>query len=192
LLQVAVSHLEELVRETDETALLGLYDPTRMEMTFVGAIESQQPVRYAYDFRGTSSPLNAGAAGLAILAFLTRAEQERVLSRPLEAITDRTVVDPQRLRELLADVHERGYSCTTGERTPGCTGLAAPVRAPGGRVLGAIVLNMPATRFDPSRELALAEAVIRCADAILRELEGPEPRSDGRGGLATTTVDISS
>jgi DNA-binding IclR family transcriptional regulator len=172
LLQIAMSHLEELVRETSETALLGLYDPTRLEMIFVGAVESPQALRYAHDFRGTFAPLNAGAAGLAILAFLSEAEQARVLRRPLEAVTEFTVVDPAKLQELLAEVRARGYSCTTGQRTLGASGIAAPIVAPGGRVLGDIVLNMPESRFDPAREPELAAAVMRCARAINDELRG--------------------
>jgi len=172
LLQVAMSHIEELVRETDETTLLGLFDPNRLEMTFVAAVESQQALRYAADLRGTFAPLHAGAAGLAILAFLSEPEQERAMRRGLEAVTDRTIVDPARLREVLIDVREQGYACTTGERTTGCSGIAAPILGPKGRVLGDVVLNMPDSRFDSDREPELAAAVVRCAHAISAELEG--------------------
>jgi IclR family transcriptional regulator, acetate operon repressor len=172
LLEVAMSHIEELVRETDETTLLGLFDPNRLEMTFVAAVESRQALRYAADLRGTFAPLHAGAAGLAILAFLSQGEQQRAMRRGLEAVTDRTIVDPERLQEVLLEVREQGYACTTGERTTGCSGIAAPILGPSGRVLGDVVLNMPDSRFESEREQELAAAVMRCACAISTELEG--------------------
>lgn len=173
LLRAAMPHIDELVRETDETTLLGLFDPRRLEMTFVAAVESQQAVRYAADLRGTFAPLHAGAAGLAILAFLPETEQARAIRRRgLEAVTDLTIVDSAQLQDVLVAVRRDGYACTTGQRTPGCSGIAAPIIGPGGRVLGDIVLNMPESRFDPAREPELASAVLRCARAISEELEG--------------------
>jgi IclR family transcriptional regulator, acetate operon repressor len=175
LLQAAMPHIDELVRETDETTLLGLFDPRRFEMTFVAAVESRQAVRYAADLRGTFAPLHAGAAGLAILAFLPESEQARAIRRGgLEAVTDLTIVDPAELRDVLVAVRRDGYACTTGQRTPGCSGIAAPIIGSGGRVLGDIVLNMPESRFDPAREPELAAAVLRCARAISEELEGTD------------------
>ena len=81
----------------------------RVGVRHMVAVELQQdyPISSLHGV-GMSAPLNAGAAGKAILAFSSEELITEVLSRPLEPITPRTITDPERLRTELAGVRHLG------------------------------------------------------------------------------------
>jgi DNA-binding IclR family transcriptional regulator len=172
LVDVALPRIEALVEECDETALLGFYDGARMEMSFIAAVESRQTVRYVADsLKDEWAPLNAGASGLAIFAFLSEADRDRVVARKgLSARTTRTIVDVDDLQIRVAEIRSRGYACTVGERTPGAAGIAAPIFDPEGYVAGDVLITVPEHRFGPESEARLADAVMACAREISEEL----------------------
>jgi DNA-binding IclR family transcriptional regulator len=178
LLEYALPQLHALVEDCDETALLGLYDAARMEMTFVAAVESRQAVRYVADsLKDTWAPLHAGASGLAIFAFLSDGDQARVVEmKGLPRVTERTIGDPTALQARIDKIRQLGYACTAGERTPGAVGIGAPIFGPDGRVVGDVLLTVPEHRFGPALEERLAPKVVACADAITDQLAaGGEP-----------------
>src|SRR5262245_26831895 len=77
---LAMPHLTRLAEDTNETALLGLYDRYRQEVMFTAAVESPQPLRYVNRMQ-TWLPLHAGATGLAILAFLPEQERDDFITK---------------------------------------------------------------------------------------------------------------
>jgi DNA-binding IclR family transcriptional regulator len=172
LVDVALPRIEALVQQCDETALLGVYDGARMEMSFIAAVESSQSVRYVADtLKDEWAPLNAGASGLAIFAFLSQADRERVVARKgLSARTTRTIVDVNDLEVRVAEIRSLGYACTVGERTPGAAGIAAPIFDAEGYVVGDVLITVPEHRFGPTSAAPLAEAVMACAREITEEL----------------------
>jgi DNA-binding IclR family transcriptional regulator len=172
LVDVALPRIERLVEQCNETALLGFYDGARMEMSFIAAVESRQRVRYVADsLHETWAPLNAGASGLAIFAFLSKEDRERVVARKgLAARTTRTIVDVHDLEIRVAEIRSHGYAVTIGERTPGAAGIAAPIFDREGYVVGDVLITVPEHRFGPTVEAALGTAVIACARDISEEL----------------------
>lgn len=176
LVTAAMPRIEALVARYNETALLGFYDSARMEMSFVAAVESTQMVRYVADsLKDDWAPLNAGASGLAIFAFLSRADRDRVIARKgLSALTARTIVDVADLEKRVEQIRSRGYACTHGERTPGAVGIAAPIFDPEGHVLGDVLITVPEHRFGPTSEDPLADAVMACAGEITDALAAKE------------------
>jgi DNA-binding IclR family transcriptional regulator len=168
--RVAAPHLYRLVFETNETALLGVYQPAVMRLMFVTAVESSHPLRYAVDLH-TYLPLHAGASGLAILAFLPADQQETVLANlELSAVTQETIVDIDALRAELDVVRSQGYSCSHGQRIPGAVGVAAPILDAVDEVVGDVMVTVPEPRFVASAEAVLANAVMACAQSIARDL----------------------
>jgi DNA-binding IclR family transcriptional regulator len=174
--EVALPWMQQLVDATGETALLALYDPVRQEMLLAATIDSPHPIRQARQV-AEWLPVTAGATGRAILAFLLEAERRAILARPLIAMTARTITDPDLLPPVLEQVRQRGYAVSTGERTPGAVGIAAPIYAADGRVVGSVGITLPEQRFSPDSEQKLAAFVIEAARAITEHLSAPARRS---------------
>ncbi len=85
-------------------------------------------------------PAHASAGGKLLLGYRDQ-WRESVLELPLEPLTERTVVDPDALREDVAACVERGIGIEQGEYRRGLASIAAPVRDPSGQVVAAVALT---------------------------------------------------
>ena len=167
LRDIAEPELRALTADTGETSWLGLYEPSRREMLFAASVESPQPIRQVRPVNEWR-PVHGGASGRALLAFLPEAEREAVLAGPLDAVTPNTVTDAAALRRRLDEVRKRGYAVSRGERVLGGVGIAAPILAGDGRLLGVIGIGLPEQRYRASDEARLAKRVIAAAAAVAR------------------------
>ncbi|MFT0860739.1 IclR family transcriptional regulator [Ancylobacter sp. G4_0304] len=146
--RLAVPMLTDLSRESGETALLSLYQPSHAAMIFAAKSDSPHMLRYEIDMY-VRLPLVWGASGLSILAFLGAREQQAAIDRPHKPSASGEAFDEARLREKLTEVASRGYALTRGEKVAGAVGIAVPVRGSGSTVIGSIGLTIPAARFVP-------------------------------------------
>ena len=106
-------------------------------------------------------PAHATACGKVLLAFRD-AWRESVLRVPLEQRTERTIVDPERIRIEAAEIRERGYALEHGEYAIDLAGVAAPVRDASGVVAASLALTLPALDV---RDPALDQLGARVRDA---------------------------
>jgi IclR family pca regulon transcriptional regulator len=82
-----------------------------------------------------------------MLAHLPPAELEQYLAKTkLRAMTENTVVNQKRLREILADVRRDGYAINDEELELGLRSIAVPVRGASGQVLAALNVGAQAAR----------------------------------------------
>jgi IclR family transcriptional regulator, acetate operon repressor len=170
--RAAIPRLAEVVELTGETAYLGVYDQTRMKLMYVDLVESPHPVQYTMA-RYEWLDLYAGAGGLGVLSFLPEAEIEQALSSTeLKPLTPGTITEPDRLRHELEKNRRNGYVVSVGQRIIGAVGIAAPIFGPGGRVIGDIVLALPASRFSRRKAETLGRQVARAAAAVSSDLGG--------------------
>jgi IclR family acetate operon transcriptional repressor len=172
LRELALPHLRALAAAAGETAILASYDPARLEACVVATVESDQPVRFVPGLH-ERRPLAAGALGRAILAFLPDRDRAEVVARGLPPIAPATITDPAALELALEETRAKGYARSVEERRPGAVGLAAPVVAPGRRVVASVGLALPTQRFDLQDEARLASLVVRCAGSVSSEIGGP-------------------
>ena len=89
----------------------------------------------------------AGGSSKAFLAFLAPDEQVRYLAKQMISVTDKTIIDAGKLREELAEIRQRGFASSFGERQAGAASLAAPVFDHTGSPAAVISLSGPADRF---------------------------------------------
>ena len=173
VVKVARPWLEKLVAATDETVHLTVLDPSGA-IIYVSKVESPRSIRVQTQI-GQLSPAWCTATGRALLAF-NPDTAERVLSRPLEPRTPKTVTDPKKIRAALKEVEAKGYSVTRSENHPEMGGIAAPVRDHTGAVVAACGVAIPVFRM--TRELVerCIPHVLGAAAAISAEL-GHDPRS---------------
>ncbi len=127
---------------------------------------------------GNAIPLHAGALGKVLLAFDPGAAR-RVLDRPLEHHSFRTITDRAELVRELADVRARGWASGVEEVEVGVASLAAPVRDRGGYVIASVGIRGPVHTVCDGRlrpRDALVEEVLRAARSISREFGYGRPQ----------------
>jgi DNA-binding IclR family transcriptional regulator len=173
--EVLRARLTELSRRTGEAVNLGVVDGD----VIVYAHRVQHPsLAFVVDIKpGHRAPLYCTALGKAILAFTTKTEVARYLrSTTLEALTSTTITDPDRLREELAVIRERGYAFDDGEVVADVCCVAFPLLASTGRPLAAIGVSALRSRFEQKRERIVSEALAYAESltAFLRPLGDPE------------------
>ncbi|MBZ0217237.1 MAG: IclR family transcriptional regulator [Fimbriimonadaceae bacterium] len=143
--------LERLSRETEESVLLTAFDETNLTAVCVDQIESRRDGILVFARIGAMFPLHAGAAPKAILAALPQAAQEDYFSRDLEKISERTIVDPDKLRADMELTGERGYSVSFQETYDGTAGIGAAIRGPDGKPLGSMAIALPIQRINEEK-----------------------------------------
>jgi DNA-binding IclR family transcriptional regulator len=69
---------------------------------------------------------------------------DKFLESPIEALTDKTITDPEVFKRELALIRDRGYAIDKEEITRGIMCVAAPVFGFNEEMVGAISLTFPA------------------------------------------------
>jgi DNA-binding IclR family transcriptional regulator len=67
-------------------------------------------------------------------------------------------------------VRERGWALAAGEREPGLTAIAAPIRAARGELEAIVALQGPSSRFGDAEVEAAVPLLLERAGTISREL----------------------
>ncbi|MDR6416996.1 IclR family transcriptional regulator [Pseudarthrobacter sulfonivorans] len=116
-------------------------------------------------------PLHASSSGLLLLAYAPPAQQERIMARPLEVFTEKTISTSSQLRSALAEVRRQGYALLAGHLHPDATGVAVPVRDPAGKVVAALAIIVPNDDTARSRIAVLQAA----SGAVSRAMKYPAP-----------------
>ena len=161
--EIARPHLVGLVEATGETATLSVPgDDAAITVDFVSGSHQVQPVSRL----GRPSIAHATSAGKVMLAFVSR----ETTNAPLRAYTPHTITDPALLARELERVRKRGYATATGEREPGLSAIAAPVRSAGGELEAIVALQGPSSRFDDASVKAALPLLLERTAAISREL----------------------
>jgi IclR family pca regulon transcriptional regulator len=96
---------------------------------------------------GSRLPAYCTSLGRVLLAGLPDAELDAYFSRvKLVAFTDRTETSEARLREIIADVRQKGYAVVEEELEIGLRSVAVPVRGASGATMAALNIGAQATR----------------------------------------------
>jgi len=134
--QLTRNHLEELARSTQDSAALCVLDG--VEVVYVARTSVRTLLRLEAHV-GSRFPAHATSTGRVLLAGVSPERLQRYFATAaLEALTERTVTDPQRLRALIEDCRRSGYSAVEDELAYGVIALAVPVVDHHGRVVAAL------------------------------------------------------
>lgn len=129
---------EQIAEATRETvninALSGLYGVCIDKVRGGGGMQMDLQI-------GSRGSLHCGGSGKAMLAFLSEAEQEKVLSGPLPALTAHTLTTPEAVRAEISRIRARGYSIDDQEVVMGVYCVAVPIFDANARVVGAISIT---------------------------------------------------
>ena len=96
---------------------------------------------------GAPLPLHVGAGGKILLAWLPDEEQSSLIAASADRYSKYPISDVQALKNGLAQIHERGWAVSEGERAADVGAIAAPIFDVNKQVVGAMVLAAPLVRL---------------------------------------------
>lgn len=170
---VARPDLELLARTTRETASLEVL--VGSEILILDEVMGPHLVARS-PCVGTRWPAHAASTGKVLLAAAREGNVEPWPGAPVktalrfESFTPKTITSAQRFDTELTRVLKQGYATAIGELEVGYVAIGAPVRNHLGRVVAAVCLGGPSTRFTEARIPSLAVRVRAAADRISRKL----------------------
>ncbi len=154
--------IERLAAETGETAFIGVRNPSGDGLLILDRIESEHRLRIALDV-GHVLPLHAGAGSKALLAHLTRAEIEGIVTGPLARVAPATITDRDLLLRDLEGVRRCGHARSCEEATEGSWAIASPVLGADGEAQAVLGMIAPVSRHSSEAEATAVAAVSRAA-----------------------------
>ncbi len=167
--------LERLVRETDETVHLCVYD--NGEVVYVDKVEPARSVRLASTV-GRRHPAFCTAVGKAMMAIMPEEQVEAAVQKHgLRPLTRKTIGSLGELKAELAKVRKLGYAVDDEENEEGVCCVGAVVRGISGEPAAAISVSGPSFRLPSYKIPVVAKAVIAAANTLSQEL-GYNPSSD--------------
>jgi DNA-binding IclR family transcriptional regulator len=167
--------LDRLVRETDETVHLCVYD--NGEVVYVDKVEPARSVRLASTV-GRRHPAFCTAVGKAMMAAMPEEQVEAAVQKHgLRPLTRKTIGSLGELKAELAKVRKLGYAVDDEENEEGVCCVGAVVRGISGEPTAAISVSGPSFRLPSYKIPIVAKAVIGAASALSQEL-GYNPSSE--------------
>lgn len=161
--RAALPYMEKLVDRFQEICTLGVFD--RGQVLYVEVAHSNHSLTIAARV-GRHLPAHCTASGKVLLAFLPPEIADPVLSAPLKAYTEKTITAPERLREELSIVQQRGYAVADEELELGIWAISAPIQDLYGNVVAAMSIPFPTNRLNPQRIPEIARALLETANAV--------------------------
>jgi len=134
--QITKTQLEELARKTADSAALCVLDG--VDIVYVARTSVRTLLRLEAHI-GSRFPAHATSMGRVLLAGLSAEGLQRYFdTAKFEALTERTVTEPGRLRSLIEECRRLGYAVVEDELAYGVIALAVPVFDHQQRVVAAL------------------------------------------------------
>ncbi len=168
------THLEELARKTADSAALCVLDGT--EIVYVARTSVRTLLRLEAHV-GSRFPAHATSMGRVLLAGLTPEHLDQYFAAAkLTALTDLTITNPAKLRQLIDECRRNGYSAVEDELAYGVIALAVPVFDQRMRVVAALNSSSHSKKITKAKlvreRLEMLQTVSRQITADLAHLPG--------------------
>ncbi|OUS05242.1 hypothetical protein A9Q96_12355 [Rhodobacterales bacterium 52_120_T64] len=151
--------------------------------------EGEYPIRTHVLHVGDRQPMSVGAASIAILASLPKSEADEIMECNVDKITDTyPELSMEKIQTLVTEARIQGWGLNPGLAFPGSWAIAAAVRDPEGRVLGAITIAAIETRLELNRQLALAGPLMKEARHLEKLMRRAREESRPAASLLTNEV----
>jgi IclR family KDG regulon transcriptional repressor len=141
VLGVATSHLEQALPRVQ--GLLKLTERCESEAVTLFAEQNPQVAAVRRIRDQYRLPLHCASFGQVLLAHQSPEFVDDYLSRPLERVTARTVVEPEVIRGLLDRIREQGYAVSRAELQSDNGSIAVPIFRKDGAVAAALAAVVP-------------------------------------------------
>ncbi len=168
LREIAHPYLVDLMVKTDQTVHLVLKEG--YEGVYIEKLESAKSLPMISRI-GMRMPLYSTGFGKAILAYLPEEELEDFLKNVrLLKRTERTITDPEKLKEELRRIRKRGYAIDNEENEDGVKCIGAPIINHEGKPIAAVSIAGAAIKFTEEWIKRNAVYVVNCAREISKKL----------------------
>ncbi len=165
--QIAQPHLQELSRELNESAVLGMLE--RGEVAFVARVEADQMLTVSFNHVWVRSAYSS-VCGRVLLAYMSRdALDSYVASHSIAKSKDKDIRSKKALLAALARIREQGY-CAYWRENETVLAVAAPVFDAKGAPAAAVGVPVPSVRVREGTEDEVIKAVCSTAERISRDL----------------------
>ena len=167
LAPLARPHLDALSRDLGETVHLAQLDGG--QVLYVDKRNAAQPVEM-FSQAGKVGPAYCTGVGKAMLAFLPESELVSALSKQsYHRYTEHTLDTPQRLRNELDAIKNRGHAYDREEHEMGIICIAMPILSPSNRAIGAMSITGSTTRTSMEGLESYLPRLHQAADAIAKD-----------------------
>ncbi len=157
--RLVLPYLEQLTKETGETASFAVLEGTRA--VYLAQILTDSIIRGVPPI-GAELELHCTAVGKVLLTSFDDEEVEQLIrEHGLPPATDHTIVNSQQLRAEVARVAKQGYALDNEEAERGGRCIAAPILNENGKVIAAASITGPTSRILLERVEEYAEVVKR-------------------------------
>jgi len=167
LRESALRPMKQLRDAAGETAHLfvpaGSYQVVAIER-----VDSRRNVRTIIPL-GTVFPMAASSAGIAMLAHGSDEQVDAAIEQATRAADAPAGEDLGKVRDQVAAVHTKGYSCRLGWDRD-VMGIGAAIMDHRGEVIAGVSVSIPLSRFQYSSEAQWGREVMEAAAAISRSL----------------------
>jgi DNA-binding IclR family transcriptional regulator len=142
LISAAKDYMERLSLDIGET--VGLHTYVNGKQMVVHQYESMHELKWSL-IVGKIYPLNAGASGKTLLAYLSKEQYEKA-THNFNKVTEKTLSESEMLEELRG-IRDQGFSISQGEFSLGEMGIAVPVFK-GDKVIASLSIYGPESRLN--------------------------------------------
>ena len=137
--------LRALAEELNESCSVAVLD--HKEIVYVARVPAKRSLSLTLTI-GSRLPAYPTSMGRVLLAALPPARLEEYLAdTPLDRLTEYTVTDVARFREIIAEVRRAGYAIIDEEREEGIRSTAVPLTGSNGEVIAAMNVSVNAARI---------------------------------------------
>lgn len=142
---IASEHIRRISAQTGEICYLTIPQDFRVFYLDV-ALPNESNVLLANTLRNSTDPMNTTGSGKTMLAFMRPEQTEEFLRQPMIRLTEHTITDPDKMREELALIRQRGYAIDNMENSIGLRCVAVPLLNRAGELVGAMSISGPSAR----------------------------------------------
>jgi IclR family pca regulon transcriptional regulator len=178
LLEVCQPLMQDLTRRTNESCAVATLDLP--DIVTVSRVPTQR-LTTVLAGPGSRLPAYCTAIGRVLLGDLDDEALDAYLaSVVLEPLTERTIVDPERLREVIVAAREDGWALVDQELELGLRAVAAPVRAGDGHAVAAMNLAVSTSTMTLAQlRKKLVPELLSSAALATAALQGQRPHGGG-------------
>lgn len=169
IVELARESMENLARLSRETINLGIFADDKV--LYLEKIISPESLRIDQPI-GNYDPCYCTSLGKVLLAWLDEDVLQQYLERqvPLKSLTKNTIIEPDKLINLLQNVRKQGYALDRAEVLEGVCCIGAPVFNLQREVIAAVSISGPKVRMTQKRLDELRPHLLKCTSEITEKM----------------------